>query len=288
MKQPVAFIVLGVSTFLLLSIPSYFFLAKSQHTLVQNKTEQITDQKIEIKEVSITPTSSPKLAPTTTLSPIKASSSLSPTPTVIPTSIPTPQPKKPNPPIINIGYPQEMQSITMTSVQQLCVVDIPSGGDTSSLQRKNSINDGGWSAYADIYSLCLDPKEGLNKFQLQYRNKFGDESTIYTRQFTFHRKQDITVTLSGQVYNDLNCNNVKESGETGYSETIDIMQPDGLVLATIASDSGGNYSFSKTIQEDDSITIQPSPRDYNLRYYPPTVTLNGSNKSSTIDISHCP
>lgn len=285
MKQPVAFIVVGSVIFLLFSITPYFFLAKSQHILVQKKTEQVIDQKNETKkDVSVSHSPSPKISPTITLSPIKASTLPSPTPTVIPTS----QPKKSNPPIINISYPQEMQSITMTSTQQLCIVDIPSGGDTSSLQSKNSVNDGGWSAYADIYTVCLDPKEGLNKFQLQYRNKFGDESTVYTRQFTFHRQQDITVTLNGQVYNDINCNNVKESDETGYSETIDIMQPDGLVLAAITSDSGGNYSFSKTIQENNSITIQPSPRDHNLKYSPSAVTLNGSNKSATINISHCP
>lgn len=81
-----------------------------------------------------------------------------------------------------------MQSVEFTSSQQkFCVVDIPVGGDYSlGAQRRHNINDGGWSSYVDIFTLCFDPKEGLNRFSLQYKNKYGDESTTYTRQFNFH------------------------------------------------------------------------------------------------------
>jgi len=212
---------------------------------------------------------------------------LSITPSPTPTAAPT---RTPNPPVLSITYPQELQSVELTSPeQQFCVVDVPAGGDTSGLQKKHSINDSAWTSYIDTYSLCFEPKEGLNRFSIQYKNQYGEESVIYTRQFNFHRVQQITVTLSGEVYNDLNCNNVKDSDESGFAnQSITIMQPDGLVLATVTSDSSGNYSFSKSINETESITITPMPLDHGLVYTPPTVTLNSDKKSAVIDISHCP
>lgn len=233
---------------------------------------------------------SPKLTPTNEPSSlILISPTLSakiPSPTR--TSIPTPT-RTPNPPILTISYPSQNQAITFTSQsQKLCIVDIPAGGDTSGLQKKHNINNQGWTSYVDNYSLCFEPMEGSNTLTIQYKNKYGEESVMYTRQFTFHRQQDITVTLNGQVFNDLNCNNIKDSGETGYSESITIMQPNGFVFETLTSGSDGNYSFSKTIAENEALTIQPSPNDHNLIFTPPTVTLNSSNRSATVNISHCP
>jgi hypothetical protein len=108
----------------------------------------------------------------------------------MPAATPTPQPtptRTPNPPIMNISYPSEMQDITMNSSQTFCVVDIPAGGDTSGIKRKYNFNDQGWTSYVDVYALCLNPNEGLNHLTLQYQNSHGEESTQYTRQFTFHR-----------------------------------------------------------------------------------------------------
>lgn len=111
-----------------------------------------------------------------------------PTSTPFPTNTPTPPPRTPNPPIINISYPTEMQSIEFTSPgQNFCIVDSPAGGNTEGVQRKHNLNDAGWTTYSDIFTLCFSPIEGLNRFQVQYRNKYGDESSTYTRQFNFHK-----------------------------------------------------------------------------------------------------
>lgn len=136
----------------------------------------------------ISPTPSPKSSPVIYNSPTPVVK-IQPTATSIPaTSAPvptaTPTPRVPNPPIIDISYPSEMQTITSSS-SSICVVDVPAGGNTSGVQRKNNINDAGWTSYSDMSTLCFNPITGLNKIQLQYKNGFGDESSVYTRQFTF-------------------------------------------------------------------------------------------------------
>jgi hypothetical protein len=159
--------------------------------------ESLFKRLLEKGEEIPTPTLKPELTPTSTSKPKPPQETSTPvltsTPSLVPTSTPTntptptPTPRPPNPPIINISYPLEMQYIEMGSGQTLCVVDTPVGGDTSGVQRKHNVNDGGWSGYTDMFTLCFDPIEGLNRFHLQYKNSYGDESTVYTRQFNFHR-----------------------------------------------------------------------------------------------------
>lgn len=147
---------------------------------------------------TVTPTAVPKnLLVTKAPTPTSVTQSVTPTaatPTSTPlgptdTPVPTATPRTPNPPQMNISYPSENQTITMNSSQTFCVVDTPAGGDGSVLQRKHSINDASWTTYTDMFTLCFDPQEGLNRFQLQYKNKYGEESPTYTRQFTFHRTE---------------------------------------------------------------------------------------------------
>ena len=122
------------------------------------------------------------------ISTVKPSANPSIIETLTPTVNPTPTTRASNPPIMTISYPQENQSVEFTdSSQQFCVADIPAGGDRSNLQRKHNINDTGWTSYVDIFTLCFEPNEGFNRFHLQYKNGHGDESVVYTRQFTFHR-----------------------------------------------------------------------------------------------------
>lgn len=97
------------------------------------------------------------------------------------------------------------------------------------------------------------------------------------------------VKLNGQVYYDSNCNNIKDNNETGFpAMEMSIMNPNGLVYDTIASDNNGNYSFTKSLGPGQSLIIQPYPLDHNLVYPPATVTLNQSQPNATVNISTCP
>lgn len=182
------------------------------------------------------------------------------------------------------------------SGQQFCVVDIPVGGDTSGIQRRQNINDGGWSSYTDIFVLCFEPKEGLNRLQLQYRNKYGDESGMYTRQFNFHRVSEISISLTGQLYRDLNCNGIRESGESwiGTTATVNIFKiPEFYIYSTVNSDSNGSYSFSDKINENETLALRPipvSPSGYKSYpdYYESSITFSVSNRSVSLDLPQVP
>ena len=53
------------------------------------------------------------------------------------------------------------------------------------------------------------------------------------------------MTVSGDVYNDLDGNGLRGSGEPGLSGwTVDLEDSSGDVLASVLTDSNGNYSFT--------------------------------------------
>lgn len=104
--------------------------------------------------------------------------------------------------------------------------------------------------------------------------------------------QSINVNLTGQVFNDANCNNVKEVNENGISDVkIAILnlksEYDVEALEVVTSDAHGNYSFSKSMLDNESITVQPVP-GVNLVHEPLKVNFNTGNRSSIVDLSHCP
>ena len=53
------------------------------------------------------------------------------------------------------------------------------------------------------------------------------------------------ITVTGDVYNDLDGNGLRGSGEPGLAGwTVDLEDSSGNVLATVLTDSNGNYSFT--------------------------------------------
>jgi hypothetical protein len=221
-----------------------------------------------------------------------------PTPSTFPLiSSPSASPRSPNPPVINITYPEEMQSIEFSKPSQtFCLVDVPAGGDTSGLSRKHNLNDSGWTPYAEEFTLCFEPKEGANRILLQYKNKYGDESGVYTRQFNFHRAAQISISLTGQLYRDENCNGVRDSGEGAVNTptTVYIYQmPEFSVYGTTSSDNNGSFLFSAFIPETINLSLQfipVSPPGYkaNPNFQDPTITFSAANKSVTIERPQVP
>ena len=54
-----------------------------------------------------------------------------------------------------------------------------------------------------------------------------------------------TITVTGNVYNDLDGNGLRGSGEPGLAGwTVDLEDSQGNVLASALTDSNGNYSFT--------------------------------------------
>lgn len=218
-----------------------------------------------------------------------------PTPTIKPLPTSTPVPRTPNPPITSINFPSEMQSISLTTGQTFCAVEVPNGGGPATEKRQN-LNDQGWNSYGPLFTTCFEPKEGLNKIQFQFKNAYGDESQVITRNFNFHRISDMTISLTGTIYRDENCNGVRDGSEGAISTPaiVDIFkETEHYIYGSVTSDSSGNFSFSKSVSETDTVSLQPSIEspsgytgNYNFQY--PTVTLNSSNKSGNVSLPQVP
>jgi|GEM_PF-2369175 len=232
---------------------------------------------------------------------VKALVTLTPTakPTVKVTPTVTTAPRIPRPPQMDISYPSENQSITLTNSQQFCVVDVPAGGDQSGLQRRQNVNNTGWSGYSSVTTLCFSPNEGQNTISLQYKNSYGEESNQYDRHFSFHQQQEITVTLNGRLYSDNNCNGNWDSGEGSVngSATVNIFKmPEFYILGTVTSNNDGtfnSFTYSKVINDSESLAVQAapvSPQGYksNPKYSAQTVTLNKDSNNYTVNIPQVP
>ena len=84
---------------------------------------------------------------------------------------------------------------------------------------------------------------------------------LLLHEHSLYKPLKILLFLYQALYKDLNCNANKENDETGISGiTINIFRnPEFSLLETISTDTNGNYNWSKTIKENESIDIQLSP-----------------------------
>ena len=240
-------------------------------------------------ELTLTPTPIEEPVPTFTLTPTSTSS---PKPTTI---TPTPT-RQLNPPIYKIDYPTELQNIELGEGENFCIADTPNGGDQSGIQRRHLINDLVWTTYTQPFTLCFEPKEGLNRIYLQYKNQSGDESPIYTRQFNFHRVANIATVISGQVFADSNCNGTRDADESEIKANVNLRflkMPDNIVDGSLTTGIAGAFSYTKNLAESASVDIRIVP-DNNSYYQTnpkityPTVTLNKNSTSVQINIPMVP
>jgi hypothetical protein len=286
------------------SADSYFSKTFKFDTVTKNETMPI-DATEEANSTSNTP-AAPQIESITvsqSSSPTPAASAFpkaNPTPTpatktqavVTPTPTPTPTPRIPNPPNINLGYPNEGQTITMTPSQTLCAVDIPAGGNTKGLQRRHKHNNDSWSSYAPHSSLCWSPPNGNNTLQVQYKNQDGDESSIITRNFIFNRLEEVSYTITGKVYGDLNCNAQKDSGESYLSNIFGQLEmPEYTILNS--GDATDTFTYTGKIMSNESATIKIKmygKTNYMtpLSYSHPSVTFNKDKRSQTVEAPAVP
>ena len=156
---------------------------------------------------------------------------------------------------------------------------------SKAIDAKIFINPVPTTKISPLFKVLTTPKQTL---------KTSTSSSFYVQETASvaptNSLKNIMLTLSGQVYNDLNCNNKKDIGETGFAnQQILILQPrDGTLFDTVLSDDKGNYSFQRSVSEATSLIVEPISIDPNIVHIPPEVTLSSNNQSAKIDISLCP
>lgn len=223
-----------------------------------------------------------------------------PTPTT-PPSVPTvslspTSDRVANPPLFKITYPTEAQNIEMGQNQNFCVTDVPDGGDQTGIKRRHNLNNLGWTPYTDIFTLCFEPREGLNRFSLQYKNKFNEESQQYTVSFNFHRVENIDVAISGQVFEDINCNGRKDDQETEIKANINLRflkMPEGTLYTNLTTGVAGAFSYSQSIAITDILQIKILPDNsssyqINPKFDYPSYSLSKNSPSIQTNIPVVP
>ncbi len=128
---------------------------------------------------------------------------------------------------------------------------------------------------------------GSKNVRLQVKASDGSTTDICSK--TFSLADALEVSLKGTMFDDINCNGTRDSGEIGVSNIkMTAMSPGGNVYADVFTDSSGNYSFTRKIKADESLDVMMGSADHNALFDNFTVTLNKNNPTYTKNIVHYP
>lgn len=206
------------------------------------------------------PSPSPKASSSPTSSP---KPSATPTTTPTPTPSPSATPRIPNPKKFRISYPSEGQYIEMGSSQTLCVVTVPEGGDNTGLQWSYRLNNGNWTSFDS--TLCFTPKDGDNSIEMKTRNAYGDEYNPGVRNFKFKKLSDLSYSVSGVTFADIDCDMARDTNESILSGPVNFEIKDidrNTVLANgVDNDGKAEYSASYPSSETRYISINLTRSD---------------------------
>ena len=143
--------------------------------------------------------------------------------------------------------------------------------------------------HASLYvTVTLD--EGTDGKTLQNTASFVNPPEYDQNPDNNTAKASISVKhrLSGKVYYDANDSSSYTDGEEGFKDiTVELLRPDGSVIATTTTDADGNYSFTRLAAGDYTVKVtkagaiadltQTEDPDATKDFTSGTVTLNAGN-----------
>lgn len=250
-------------------------------------------------EISLTPIISPQTHITlpTALPTSKPTPKLTLPPTPTPTSLPTSPPKAscginifsiyPDEPLrLNLAYAFFGYGSSGYMVGAQWDFDGDGNWDTDLSQSNGTISH-------------LFPQSGSYNVRLQLKISDGTMTNVCTKTINIPVSQTpgigITVRLTGKVYRDANCSNMKDPDEEGIpGATINLIKlPEYTIYSTLTTDSNGNYSFSGLVSSQDNLSLllgHIAAWGYSI---PPTfgekvANLNSNQPSQTIDLPQVP
>lgn len=244
-------------------------------------------------------TTTPKATPSASLSitPAKAenkSKTINPTPipTSQPTNTPTPVKDTSAPVVREFGGPADGSTVDFTN---FCFPIYATDASKPILSRAKFDSDS-WNDWGTNFENCYSNISfGSHSFSVQLKDNSGNETPVFTRNFKTE-SSEITVTLGGHIFSDKNCNTGRDEGESDVtgaagSQVNFFKQPEFYILSTNTLDNSGGYSFSKTIKNNESLSVYivpVAPPGYKINIQPITVTLDNNNKSRTVDFPAVP
>ncbi len=178
---------------------------------------------------------------------------LIPSPEAQPTSTPSPTPKPKHRCEINYTEASSENSA------DLSYAFIPADGTSYMTKARWDFDaDGAWDtdlSQSNGYINHTFPSGGTHTVKLQLEASDGSLTDVCTKTITITPR--INVSVSGLVFSDNNCDKSLDIGESGISGvTVNIFKnPEWALIGTVTTDESGYYNFSKTISNNESLSI---------------------------------
>jgi hypothetical protein len=219
--------------------------AISPKTLPEVKSPPATD----------TPTPSPTPSPTIVASPTPVPSA---TPTLTPTPLPSLLPQSSGPALEN--FPQGYNPLTGLAVSDPQNLSLPALLISLSHFPPSVRPQTGLSFASQVYEIYIT--EGMTRFLAVFYGEFPraiPNLSSPARQEPFSANQAPGISLLGnRIWWDENGDGVQQPSEPGLGGiTVDLLSPEGTVLASTVTDGNGYYAFAT------------APGTYLLRVHPP-------------------
>lgn len=213
------------------------------------------------------------------------SPTVTPTPTSTPRPTPTPTPKK-NACAVNVINGRSGGGSDNPLLVTLVYSFTGYNGAYMTGARWDFDGDGNWDTDLKQSNGTIEhtySSSGSYYPRLQLQASDGSTTDVCTKEVTVSA---IDVSISGQVYNDLNCNHLFDVGESGIANvSVTVMNANGNVFKTVDVDSSGNYSFTKNIKPSESLTLLVANNsDHSGIYSPLATTLSASRRTAIVNI----
>lgn len=300
--------IIAVVAILIVGAVGTVIYVKTQHSVNFNQPSS------SVTSVSPSPSSSEVAQISSSNTPIiqnnKPINRISSIPTPIPTPTPTPTPT-PVPQYVCSVEVQETPSLdgesnfdnpleVQFSAQSLSSVNAPSTGWDSTYiagSQWDFDGDGTWDADMPYDVGPAHTYSSAGSYNVRLRLKMSDGELTNVCNRVVYIPMGMQAKLTGQVFQDTNCNGVKDYGEQGISGVnINVMRKSSgpnpyLSYATVTSDSNGNYSLIKYIDNNESLSLQPQDGVINgnsIKTPFETVVINAGQPSATLNLPQVP
>ncbi len=225
------------------------------------------------------------------------------------TASPIPQPTEspsPTQPPSATSTPRQVVAKTPTPTPKLssatCTVNFLAGDNTQSVRLVYGANyvgtnnyvagvqwdwngDGKWDTDTALNNGNINhtfPSNGTYNVKLRLQMSDGLFTSVCSKSVTI--PYGFTVSFTGQVYRDENCNNFQEPNEGGLSgvQINFFNEPEFTLYKTLYSDSNGYFNLTATLASGQSLNLKASAVAlpyYKINYSPPGASLNATQST---------